>query len=604
MTNYRIQGKVSKNSTVEVGVRVEAWDKHEKLDDRLGSDKTNLSGIFEIEFSDEDFINDSEEIDWIPDVYFEVYRGKELLGHTVEVDFPGIIWKYKLVVFEQSQLFTNLVLPVQLNGEKTEYSITIEKAGIVPEIVNPPNTVNGFQEYKDQVIDILPTIEQVAPIYSSRNASLVPTDTTGGSLQQILDNALGQVLCRNPQDDPKALVDLLNKTFTPEEINGRITYKWTPCGYSTTQTELGGTVSGAQASLYHRAKTLLDDALRLLDKLYPLNPAADLQNMEAVRSVIRTQIVELINELGTQGGPRAQRVESLFQLLLGDANNDSDENGGQLKDLADIFGLLRSRVNNVDEEQNFSNFLIIRDSLISTRTSWNAFIENTGGGAYLGTQLVLLSQALSVVAESVQETYRIMDSVFLGPAERQAVWIDFTKARQEPKTPLLNGDARLGVTSQKEQDKDPAFTLPDGTKVTVGEAKQLTPAMTLEKLLSWALSWTTKEAPTIAIAGGKLGIAKSIVETATRLMILVQAASFVRVPNSAYQREGVRRAMRDLAFQLYQVQRLAMELIPPLTSDRMPDADDVKDLLEDIRYLLKNPEGKKFISQIFNRRNG
>ncbi|MGI2903433.1 hypothetical protein [Tolypothrix sp. VBCCA 56010] len=597
MTTYRIRGQVLKNEKLipeaekneklipeVVPLRVEAWDKDEHFDDRLDSSKTDL-GLFDIEFTDEDFNQDTQERDWIPDVFFRVYRGTDLVGSTVEADIPGIVWKYFLVVSQQSPFLT--LLPMKLNGENTG-SIQILAAGIVPEPPTPTKPLNGFQIYNDNVVDILPTVENVASIPSGRNSALVTVDNNGGSLQQIVDNALGQVLCRSSKNDPKAFLDSLTKTFTPQESNGRITYNWTPCSYNTVQTELGGTVSGAQASLYHRTKTLLDDALRQLDKLYALNPAADPQNMEAVRSVIRTQIVELINELGTQGGPRTQRVDSLFQLLLGDVedNDNFDKVGGQLKDLAEIFGLTRSRVNNVDEEQNFSNYLIIKDSLLSIRDSWNAFNADTGGGAYIGTQLVLLSQALSVVAESVQETYRIMDSVFLGPAERQAVWIDFAKARQNP--PNCDGKS--------------AFPLPDGTQYTIGETKQLKPAMTIEKLLSWTLNWSTKEAPTIAIAGGKLGIAKSIVETSNRLMILMQAASFVRVPNTAFQRAGVVRALRDLSFQLFEVKRLAVELIPPLTGEKMPDADDVKDLLEDIRDLLRqNPDILRVLGRNLNR---
>lgn len=594
MTTYQIRGQLMNVPSGVASLRVEAWDKDEHFDDPLGSSKTDSEGVFDIEFTDEDFNQDTEERDWIPDVLFLVYRGKDLLGSTVEEDIPGIIWKYLLVI-QQSQF--QRVLPkliLKLNGENTG-SIQILAAGIVPEAQPETKPLNGFQIYNDNVVDILPTIENVNALPTTRNSALVTVDNSGGSLQQIVENALGQVLCRSSKDDPKAFLDSLTKTFTPQESNGRITYNWTPCSYNTVQTELGGTVSGAQASLYHRAKTLLDDALRQLNKLYALNPAADPQNMEAVRSVIRTEIVELINELGTQGGPRNQRVDSLFQLLLGDVeeNDRFEKVGGQLKDLADIFGLVRSRVNNVDEEQNFSNYLIIKDSLLSLRDSWNAFSADTGGGAYIGTQLVLLSQALSVVAESVQETYRIMDSVFLGPAERQAVWIDFAKARQYPTN--TRNDKIV------ENDSKPAFPLPDGTQYTIGETKQLKPAMTIEKLLSWTLNWSTKEAPTIAIAGGKLGIAKSIAETSNRLMILLQAASYVRVPNTAFQRAGVVRALRDLSFQLFEVKRLAVELIPPLTGEKMPDADDVKDLLQDIRDLLKNPQRQAFIRQIINR---
>ena len=57
-------------------------------------------------------------------------------------------------------------------------------------------------------------------------------------------------------------------------------------------------------------------------------------------------------------------------------------------------------------------------------------------------------------------------------------------------------------------------------------------------------------------------------------MVLIQAASYVNVPNNAFRREGVKRALRDLAFQTYRVQQLAEELIPPLLSGESDDVGD------------------------------
>ncbi|HAG83278.1 MAG TPA: hypothetical protein DCL61_19575, partial [Cyanobacteria bacterium UBA12227] len=101
----------------------------------------------------------------------------------------------------------------------------------------------------------------------------------------------------------------------------------------------------------------------------------------------------------------------------------------------------------------------------------------------------------------------------------------------------------------------------------------------IEGLLSWTMRFATQEGPALAKSGGKIGIAKSLAQTADKLMILMQAASFVPVPNTAFRRAGVIRAMKDLAFQLYQVKRLAQELIPPITSSRNIDADDARDLV-------------------------
>src|SRR5437660_93036 len=43
---------------------------------------------------------------------------------------------------------------------------------------------------------------------------------------------------------------------------------------------------------------------------------ADPQDTEAVRAIIRSEMGELVNELGMPRGPRVQRVDSLFSLLI------------------------------------------------------------------------------------------------------------------------------------------------------------------------------------------------------------------------------------------------------------------------------------------------
>jgi hypothetical protein len=571
MATYRIRGQVTKQGTNDtisggtsrffpdvIGLRVEAWDKDVRFDDRLGHGKTNSQGDFEIYFTDEAYRQEPLEAEINPDLFFQVFRGRELVGSTEQ----------EIILFGLNSFGSLPALPAPGSSESLQPStLTLIRDGITTEYRLQNLEIDGILEESpqrkifelpptlpDRVIDVLPTLDQITE--SGIRTTLTPADGQGGSLQQIVDGALGEVLGRNLKTgDAKMLLTSLTQAFSAKENNGRTDYVWTPRAYATVQTELGGMLTGAQASLYHRAKVALNEMLPLLNKLYPMDSAADPQNIEAARSIVRTEITELVNEMGTQGGPRAHRVETLFHLLIGDVDATEPERvGGQLKDLADMFGLTRSRINTVDEEQNYSNFLIIRDYIVSLRSSWNAYIDNSGAGAFVGPQLVLLSQSLSVVAESVQEVYRIMDLVFLGPAERQAVWIDFTQARDLDLTKEENNGRFTGI----------AFLLPDRTGYPISKTVQLVPPMTVESLLSWAWQAATKEWPILAKEGGKLGIAKTIAQTADRLMILIQAASYVPIQNTAFRRAGVLRALRDLAFQVYQVKRLAEALITPL----------------------------------------
>ena len=81
--------------------------------------------------------------------------------------------------------------------------------------------------------------------------------------------------------------------------------------------DLAGGISGAQASLYTMARTLLDKTLPIIDGLYPLDPAADLEFVAAIKQLANSQLTELVNELAFLGGPRVMRVHQYFQMLLG-----------------------------------------------------------------------------------------------------------------------------------------------------------------------------------------------------------------------------------------------------------------------------------------------
>src|SRR5262245_56608085 len=120
--------------------------------------------------------------------------------------------------------------------------------------------------------------------------------------------------------------------------------------------------------------------------------------------------------------------------------NDTEDLDGQLGLLRERFGLERKFVNTIDEEQNLTNYLIIADNTISLRFTWDQqkkFFDLVATDVFLGTQTVLLSRALAVVAESVDETYFVMDSVFLGSDERQVTERHFKKSTNDPTAPDL-----------------------------------------------------------------------------------------------------------------------------------------------------------------------
>jgi hypothetical protein len=388
-------------------------------------------------------------------------------------------------------------------GEDSRGAIGVPARGSIPEAV-------------DDIAAYMPTSQEVAgPVARPR-----PYGVPGipFSLEQIVDGAMMEVVGRKViRDDPKAFRESLDRAFVIERVNDKRKIRWVPRVY-VVQTELGGAITGAQASLYRRAKAALDDALPLLDGLEPLTPSPDEQEIEAIRAIVRTEFTELVNELGLEGGPRPRRVDDIFSLLV-----------DRLGRLEQTFGLDPDNVITVDEEQNLTDFLVIQDYVIGLQTTWEKFRDQFAGTKFLGTQLVLLERALSSVSESVEETYRVMDSVFLGPAERQTVRIEFTQP------------------------------LP-------GESEP-PPPMFVEELLSWVSRFATVEGPTLIQDGGKRGV-EAIGEIGDLLQQLVLAASEADVPHVGFSRKRVRRSLRDLHTQIRLVKDLADELLSQGEADR------------------------------------
>jgi hypothetical protein len=203
------------------------------------------------------------------------------------------------------------------------------------------------------------------------------------------------------------------------------------------------------------------------------------------------------------------RVDQIFATLLDDDDQpdndelDPDEIGGALGNLRRLMGLgtvseddpdaFETLVNNIDEEQNVTNFRILADYVIGLRQSWddnrNHFSRSRTrprGPRFLGTQLVQLSRQLAVVAESVGELRTILDSVFIGARERQTLEI-----------------------------------LPGFVGSTVIDADE---PFFLEELLSWVESFATREGPRLIEAGGKIGINGAFLQTTQRLQAMVSGA--------------------------------------------------------------------------------
>lgn len=381
------------------------------------------------------------------------------------------------------------------------------------------------------------------------------------SLGQTVTQAVSDVLgWKIKPDDPKGFVGALTASFTCSDFEGHTQCTWTPRTYAV-QTDLAGGITGAQASIYSRAQDAVNQSLPLLDGLYPLDPEADPEDIAALKGVARSQLTELVNELGLAGGPRVDRVNQYFQLLLQDPGTtfppaqlvtDPDEIKGSLGSLRDVLGVnfqTQDFVNTVQDEQDLSNFRILSDYVTSLAQSWInnlPFFGLTTATPFFGTQLVLLSRQLGVVAEAVDEVRFTLDSVFIGPAERQTLELQFN--------PMFAPNAA------------PLFA---------------------EDLFNWVQNFATEEGPRLIQDGGKYGVQFSFLPIAQQLQNRIRGAQDPNPANSGlppgYHTFRVQRALKQLGDELAELVNLASPISHKIEED--PTATAFETLSQQVAAL-------------------
>lgn len=369
--------------------------------------------------------------------------------------------------------------------------------------------------------------------------------SSGGDLGIIVSQALQRVLSwKSRADDSKGFVSALTQSFSLSLFQGHIQAKWTPRSV-TVESDLSGCVTGAQASIYMMAKTLLDQALPLLNGLTALKPDVDNEYVDVLRQTAAAQLRSLVGELNMLGGPRLLLVNQNFLALAGipvDANGvlkkgqiefwkDPDQIGGALGGLRDQLGLGASRmsyVNSVTAEKLVTDFGIVVQYVNAIFDGWRNSLKyfDVMQSPYLGTQLVWISRLLGVVNEAVEEVRFVLDSVFIGRAERETLLL----------TRLFD---------------------PYGNPL---------PPITLGGLLLMIQSLVTRELPDMIQSGGKFVLGEDVSGMVGQLKNYMFATiSFAENDPSALSTERVLRAFSKLRRQLAELESTARAVgIPKL----------------------------------------
>ena len=407
--------------------------------------------------------------------------------------------------------------------------------------------------------------EGTAPGSRSGGGGYGGESSAGATVSAAIRDVLGY---RTRTTDTKGFIAALQRSFTCVDKPGYTLCEWTPRSYAATIPADLGALTGAQASIFERAKGSADAILPLLEGLTPLGSATDDEDAEAIKAIVRSRVSEIVDELSIEGGPRTQRVDELFERLTGYRLYPSgaivffnvNTLRGELLKLGERLDMDRRNVNTIGEEENFTNFLIIVDSVATLFVIWQQarpfFIRDgaddtstENDAPFLGTQLVLISRQLGVISETVRECYFAMDSVFLGPAERQTV--------------LLSLDEGGIVIQGSAAPVDSVFPTPRPKT-----------AMLLSELLDWIDRFCTDEGPQLIEEAGTDGV-NAFVPTVRRLAQLAKSAaqqskSDQQIPPS-YFTGRVQLSLAQLASQLARAATVADAVFERLN---LPDVDN------------------------------
>jgi hypothetical protein len=199
-------------------------------------------------------------------------------------------------------------------------------------------------------------------------------------------------------------------------------------------------LTGAQGSIYARARSALDDTLPILDQLEPmLEEIADDEAGEAMRAIVRSELTQIVDELGTEGGPNVPLIDGLWRQLVAaepgeplvpddDQSPKPNEIKGHLGELRERFYYRRRYIANIADEENYTRFLTLVEHATSLHVSWLSHRRHFDGRrAYFGPLLVHLRRSLQTASDNVDELLMALDAVDIGHAERQLMQVQYER---------------------------------------------------------------------------------------------------------------------------------------------------------------------------------
>lgn len=313
--------------------------------------------------------------------------------------------------------------------------------------------------------------------------------------------------------DAAGIKRALSQAFAVTKVDGKSVVKWQPRNFRVQSVQRGeGAIGGAQLSLWERARVVVDQAIPLVHEVTSLGTDEDRENVDAIRELIVPELQELVEQLGAEGGPVVQRIDTIFTLLLDyqpsatPPVSNATTVGGQLGLLRDRLELDGQKVNTIEEERVLTRFHTLVSYVDMLLQSWHRerqTFNRSGNDESFATQSTLLERRLSVIVESVGELRHAMRSVFLGDAEQEAITLQ------------------------------------------VGKGSANEPAITIKELLDWVV-FTAERGFDILRLSGRDGAQRGLAPSLARVLEVLKKVQTVDQKLGAFKTKRVEAALAEL----------------------------------------------------------
>jgi hypothetical protein len=447
--------------------------------------------------------------------------------------------------------------PIDIDRSFSAEQLQTLRTELIRNVFIQPTITRGVPQQLAQIAQVLERTATNEPTAYENGAIGTGTSATGNAslLTRQVERALTQVLGRAPGRGVNGFIQALNGAF-PVGASGQIVFTparsvvslYSPYGEDnriisgTNSSGLMGQLSVSQANLYRQASIIVNDALKVLSTLEPFDPTADIDAVEALRTLIQTQMQSLIEEFGRLDEPRPDRVNAYLNAMRNSldelgrrarlGNTEGGENGGFTEDTS-------FPVTTDDEAQVAALELI--DSYIDTlRAIWIRFFDESPAEELSGNysqRLSRVSVLLPVIADSNASFMAAMDSIGFTESERRSDAALFTSLGP-PESFLLsiNGEDlpfNIGLV-----------TLPD---ITVNDFNE------------WIDRFITIEAPSMLASSGRFGLDFVTDQADTLFWVIGFVLDYIE-SNQNGNRESllenilsfdrVKQTLKELAFQL------------------------------------------------------